>query len=219
MRSAVVTVSDLVMDEASRPLSFDVPGGALAALVTSRQDESDRLVRVLLGLAKPLRGAISLLGEDVVAASGKALLGLRTRVAVVQPAGGLVANLKVWENLVLPLEYHTALPQAEIEARGMAALRRVGYTGGLMELPAHLPLHEKRRIGLARAMLADPALIIYNGALTGLAPEEAEAMSSIITGFHREDPGRTALFVTHDRESLGAMPFESRITLSGSCHD
>ena len=126
MREAL-TFQEVVFDDPSAPMSFAVPSGAMVALITARQDENDRLVRLMPGLAKPRSGSITTLGEDVVAGSEKGLNELRKRVSVVHPGGGLVANLKVWENLVLPLEYHwPSLSQAEIEARGRAALRRVG---------------------------------------------------------------------------------------------
>jgi len=210
---------DVVLDESTAPLSLAVPACALVALITSRQDESDRLVRLMLGLTKPGAGSVVTLGEDVAAASEKDLNRLRRLVAVVHPNGGLVSNLKVWENLVLPLEYHSSLPPAEIEARGLASLRRVGYPGGLMELPGHLSLYERRLIGLARAMLTEPRLILYSAILAGLRASESSAIISTLLEFHREDPQRTTLFITPNQELIAGIPFDSRIFLNGSAHD
>ena len=214
-----LTFRDVVPDEGGEPISFAVPAGAMVAVITARQDENDRLVRLMLGLSKPYAGSISTVGVDVAAASEKGLNDLRQRVSIVHPGGGLVSNLKVWENLVLPLEYHSSLTPAEIEARGMAALRRVGYTGGLMELPGHLPLYEKRLIGLARAMITDPGLIVYNAILAGLRGEEKSVIISTIMDFHREDPQRGSLFITPNLELITDIPFDSRIFLNGSAHD
>jgi len=95
---------DVVADELPGGVSFALPGGTLTAVITSRQDENDQLVRLVLGLSKPDAGSVSLLGADLAGVSKKALNDLRKQVAVVYPSGGLVSNLKVWENLVLPLE-------------------------------------------------------------------------------------------------------------------
>ena len=211
-----LTFQNVLLDEGSQPVSLDVPQGAMVALITARQDENDRLVRVMLGLSRPFSGSVSTLGEDVAAASERSLLDLRRRLSVVHPGGGLVSNLKVWENLVLPLEYHSSLSPAEIEARALAALRRVGYAGGLMELPGPLPLYEKRLIGLARAMLTEPELIIYNAILAGLRGEEKSSIISTIMEFHRQDPKRSSLFVTPNLELISDVSFDSRIFLHGS---
>lgn len=214
-----LTFKDVVMEEAGEPASFSAPAGSLLALITSRQDDSDRLVRLLLGLARPAAGSVTTLGQELAFASGKDLERLRGRVAVVHPAGGLISNLKVWENLVLPLEYHGALSPAQIEERGRRVLRRVGYSGSPMELPGHLTLYQKRLVGLARAMLIEPELIVYNAVLAGLREDERTAMLSAIWEFHREEQGRSSLFITSNLELVADLPFEGRIFLKGSPHD
>ena len=85
-----------------------------------------------------------------------------------------------------------------------------------MELPGPLPLYEKRLIGLARAMLTEPELIIYNAILAGLRGEEKSSIISTIMEFHRQDPKRSSLFVTPNLELISDVPFDSRIFLHGS---
>ena len=208
-----VLYHDVVSQDLPGAVSFALPGGSLAAIITSRQDENDQLVRLMLGLSKPDTGCIALLGEDVGTVSQRALDDLRKRIAVVFPSGGLISNLKVWENLVLPLEYHQAYSQAEIEERGLAVLRRVGYSGGLMELPGHLSHYERRLIGLARAMLTEPELIVYNAVLGGLSGDEKKAIIAAALAFHREKPGRTSLFFTPSPETVKDITFDRVIVL------
>ena len=211
---------DVVAENLPGAVSFALPGGSLAAIITSRQDENDQLVRLMLGLSKPDAGCIALLGEDVGTAPQAALDDLRKRSAVVFPSGGLISNLKVWENLVLPLEYHLALSQAELEEKGLAMLRRVGYSGGLMQLPGHLSHYERRQVGMARAMLTEPELIIYNAVLGGLSGDEKEVMTAAALAFHRGKPGRTSLFITPSPETVKDIAFDRVILLKGSSpHD
>ena len=215
-----VNFDKVVADELPEEVSFTVPGGCLAAAVTARQEENALQVRLMLGMVKPVSGSITVLGEDPCTASGKALNALRRRVAVVYSGGGLISNLKVWENLVLPLEYYALYPPGEIEERGVRALRRVGYAAGLMELPGHLSLHGRRQVGLARAMLVDPQLIIYDEILTGLSGDERNSIMETVAAFHREMPGRTSLLLTANEESVRDMPVEIRIALKrSSMHD
>lgn len=211
-----IKFDQMVADESLKELCYAVPGGTLAGVVSSRQEENDLLVRLLLGLAKPVAGSVAVLGQDVGNAPEKALVALRRQVAVLFPTGGLVSNLKVWENLVLPLEYHFDFSQEEIEERGMAALRRVGYAGGLMELPGHLSLYQRRQVGLARAMLTDPRLVIYNAMLDGLSQGEKAAMTAAALEFHRESEQRTSLFMTPNQETIKEIPLDSRILIKGS---
>lgn len=214
-----IRFQNVVAGELTEGVSFAVREGSLAAIITSRQDENDQLARLMLGLSKPVGGSIMILGEDV-SASEKTLNDLRKRVAVVNPAGGLVSNLKVWENLVLPLEYHAVYPRSEIEERGLAILRRVGYSGKLMELPGHLSPYEKRLICLCRAMLTEPRLIIYNAILAGLGSEEKDCIISTAMEYHRGKPGITSLFMTPNPETIKNMVFDSRILLKGrASHD
>ena len=206
----------VVADDQAQEVSFALPAGAIALLITARQVESDQLVRLLLGFSRPQAGEVSVLGEEVGSLSQKALVSLRRRVAVVFPSGGLVSNLKVWDNLVLALEYHCAFAQPEILARGEAALRRVGYQGGVMELPGNLSLYENRQVGLARAMLGEPRLMVYNTMLDGLRDGEKSGLTAAALEFHRESNERTSLFITSNPESVKDIPFDSRIFLRGS---
>lgn len=211
-----VRFDKVLADELLEEVSFGIPGGSIAAVISTRREESELQVRLALGLAQPLAGSVTLLGEDLGAATERMLIALRRQVAVVYRTGGLISNLKVWENLVLPLEYFSLYPPDEIEERGSAALQRVGYTGGLMELPGHLSLYAKRQVGLARALLLDPGLVIYDEILTGLSGEQRSALAEVIEEFHRESPGRTSLFFTADEEAIKEIPVEIRIAGRGS---
>lgn len=211
-----VKFDKVVADELQEEVSFAVAARRMVAAVTARHEENDLLVRLMLGLARPQSGAITLLGEEVGAAPEKALNALRQRIAVVYPTGGLISNLKVWENLVLPLEYFSLYPQAEIEERGMDALKRVGFTGGLMELPGHLSLYGKRQVGLARAMLLQPELVVYDEILAGLSGDQRDAITSVVESFHRESPGRSSLFLTADEDAVREITVEARIAIKGS---
>lgn len=197
-------------------ISFTIPCGALAALVTPKHEVNELLVRVMLGMAGRASGRLTVLGCDVTAASTDELYGLRRRVAVVHPSGGLVSNLKVWENLVLPLEYRAGNTPEEIEEQGLAVLSRLEYDGGLMELPGPLALYKKRLIGLGRAILSAPELIVYNGILTGISGQERALIVKTAMEFHKECEGRTSLFITANPETIVDIPFDTRVsTLQG----
>jgi phospholipid/cholesterol/gamma-HCH transport system ATP-binding protein len=211
-----VKFENVVAGELQQPVSFSIPAGCKAAAITARQEENDLQARLMLGLTKPLSGSVTVLGEPLVSAPEKALQALRRQVAVIYPTGGLISNLKVWENLVLPLEYFSLCPAGEIEERGMAALNRVGYTGDLMELPGHLSLYARRKVGIARAMLLNPRLVICNEILTGLSGDQRSTVLALLEEFHRESPERTSLFLTADEDALRELQVDTRIVIKGS---
>ncbi|MBI1921064.1 MAG: organic solvent ABC transporter ATP-binding protein [Geobacter sp.] len=194
-------------------VSFVIPGGALASLVTPKNEASELLVRLMLGMTTADAGRVTVLGCDLTGVSEDEVFGLRRRISVVHPSGGLVSNLKVWENLVLPLEYQGSKAPAEIEKAGLAVLRRLGYEGRLMELPGPLPLYKKRLLGLGRAMLSEPELIIYSGILTGISGEERGLIVKTALEFHREREGRTSIFITADPQSIGGISFDAKVSL------
>ncbi|GFO55645.1 hypothetical protein GMSM_26520 [Geomonas sp. Red276] len=206
--------------EVLEEVTLSVPKGSRAAVISSRQEDCDLLLRLMLGLAAPDSGTVTVLGQEVATLSEKALNLFRREVAVVQSSGGLVSNLKVWENLVLPLEYHSKLSSADIEERGAAALQEVGYTGRLMELPAHLSVYQKRQIGLARAILTDPPLAVYQGIFSGLSGSERNSLVAAINRFNKGNPERTALFLATDEAALKDLDINLRISVKGSsAHD
>jgi phospholipid/cholesterol/gamma-HCH transport system ATP-binding protein len=177
-------------------ISFAVAHGELLVLLTSKEEINTTLTRLLLGATKPDRGDLTLFGRDIASLSQRELLKIRQRIGVVFAGGGLVSNLKVWENLTLPLDYHSALSSAAIEERGLAILQRVGYKGKLMDLPGHLSLYQRRQIGLGRAMLTDPDLMIFESPSQGLNQDERQAFMEVARSFHNGKPGRASLFLT-----------------------
>ena len=186
--------------------SFWIQQGGMYALVTPKDEVTTTFTRLLIGLDKPLSGKISLFGSDIASLSQRILLETRCKIGVVFKTGGLISNLKVWENLTLPLYYHQYLSHTEIETQGVAMLERLGYSGGLMELPANLTVSQRKVIGAARAMLAAPEIIIYESPLYGLNQEEKTFFFTNALQFHHEKPGRVSLFITAGMETIGFLP-------------
>lgn len=205
-----VEFDNITLGEILAGMSFNVESGTLSALITSNQDENDLIVRLLLGLATPDGGAMTVLGNDP---SGSGRFSQRSRIGVVHPSGGLVSNLKVAENVALPLAYHGRLMEHELARRCGAALQRVGYSGHPMELPGNLSLYCRRLVGQARAFIMDPELVVYNAVLGGLSEEERRRIVSNAVAFHREHPSMTSLFLTSQPETMRGVPLDARLIL------
>ncbi len=204
--SDIILAENISLAETSKTTSFTMQHGGMYILLTSKDEDVASLTRLLIGMDKPHSGKIVLFGSDTATISETELHLMRRRIGVAFKSGGLVSNLKVWENLTLPLYYHQRLSHNEIESQGIAMLGRLGYTGKYMDLPGLLTICQMKIIGIARAMLIAPQVIIYESPLYGLNHEEKINFFKNAGEFHLEKPGRVSIFVSASQEVIRFMP-------------
>ena len=183
-----------------RPLSFGLEAGSSAAVLTSSEEANGALARLLIGVQRPRSGSVALFGKALAGLQEKELWAVRRRVGVVYCTGGLVSNLKLWENLTLPLAYQGRVERSELERRGREILARLGYGGRLMASPSALSRHERMLVGMGRAMLCAPELMIYELPLQYLSHGEGDRVLAVAREFQAERPGRASLFITSQPE-------------------
>ena len=161
------------------------------------------LLKCILGLVRPDSGTIMLDGQDVKKADRDAFLA---RFGMLFQGGALFDSLKVWENVAFRLlRGAKALPKAEARAIAIEKLRRVGLKPETADLfPAELSGGMQKRVGLARAIAAEPEIIFFDEPTTGLDP----IMAGVINDLIREivvEMGATAMTITHDMSSVRAI--------------
>lgn len=161
------------------------------------------LLKSILGLVKPDRGLIALDGQDVLTAEREAFLA---RFGMLFQGGALFDSLKVWENVAFRLmRGKLARPKDEARVIAIEKLRRVGLKPNVADmLPAELSGGMQKRVGLARAIAAEPEIIFFDEPTTGLDP----IMSGVINALIREivvEMGATAMTITHDMSSVRAI--------------
>jgi len=161
------------------------------------------LIKSVLGLVTPDRGTITVDGTDVTETDRDAFLA---RFGMLFQGAALFDSLPVWQNVAFRL-LRGRLKRTKDEARAIALdkLRRVGLTDAVADrLPAELSGGMQKRVGLARAIAADPQIIFFDEPTTGLDP----IMSGVINDLIREivtDLGVTAVTITHDMSSVRAI--------------
>lgn len=185
-------------------LTLAIQPGETVMLLVESDPEGTALLRLLLGLTPPDRGRIALLGEELGELSERELLQLRSRVGVVQAGGGLISNLRLWENVGLALDYHRAPTREDLEAAVLAALQRVGYGGSPTVRISELSLFERKQALLARALLMQPEILLCDALTTGLNPRERTLLLAAIAAFKAETQ-RTTLFITADKEFVAGV--------------
>ncbi|HIJ94259.1 MAG TPA: ATP-binding cassette domain-containing protein [Desulfuromonadales bacterium] len=196
----LLSITDVPIAGYPQGVSFTVDAGSLAVVLTYGQEANDCIVRLLLGLIKAARGDVSLFEVPLHSTTQRQIFQLRTRIGVVYPNGGLIANLTAWENLVLPLEYRGDLSADEISLRAESVLLRLGYIGSVTAPSGTLSMYQRRLLGLGRAMLGDPDLMLLNGILDGLGDSECQNLLALITAFHLEKQERITLYCTANLE-------------------
>ena len=161
------------------------------------------LLKSILGLVRPDGGTITLDGEDVTRADREAFLA---RFGMLFQGGALFDSLKVWENVAFRLMRGAhALPKDQAREIAIEKLRRVGLKPETADmLPAELSGGMQKRVGLARAIAAQPEIIFFDEPTTGLDP----IMAGVINDLIREivvEIGATAMTITHDMTSVRAI--------------
>jgi len=194
-----------------RAATFRIGPGVACKLVTESDLDRDRLLRLLLGSAPAERGTVALFGEVLGEVTEARALALFSRIGIVWSGGGLISNLKVWENLLLPVLYHRGGEPAAYEAQVEELLHRLGVEdhlvpGYLQSLPGGLPEQVQRLLGCVRAALMNPEIMIYESVFEGLQRDVRTHLESFAVWFHGQRPGRTSVYLSADEPSLQGLP-------------
>jgi len=149
-------------------VSLVVRHGELVALVGGDGSGKSLALSLAAGIEPPQKGSVRVLGIDPAVAAEPAYVDLRRRAGVVFDRPALMSNMSVFNNVALPLRYHTALPQKEIQDKVIEALRLWGIEHLQEWFPAELMLSDARFVGLARALILDPEILFLDDMLLGL---------------------------------------------------
>lgn len=207
-----------------RDISFESGPGKAVKIIVDSDDEKNLLLRILTGLQKPDSGEVLLFGKEIYSISEDEYIKLFEKAAVVPGSGGLISNLKVWENITLPIEYHQGINPQDLEDRIIRLVRRmlgadtdIERIEKLMkQLPGHLSPHEKRLIGVVKAFIADPEIIIYDSIFEGLSTEMQDELTTMTMQFHKEKAERVSIYLTSDEYSIRKASADIILRQSGS---
>jgi len=153
------------------------------------------LLKLILGLLRPLEGSVELFGEDISHMPEEKLFALRARAGMVFQEGALFDSLTVRDNVAYQL-IQEAVPDEEIDARVHDALRFVGLEQTFSLFPSSLSGGMRRRVAIARALINQPELILYDSPTGGLDPVTCETIIELIVK-QRDVRATPSLLVTH----------------------
>jgi len=180
---------DLILSQGERLVVLGQSGGGKSTLL-----------RLILGILKPTQGSVKFKGLEVSRMGRRRLNKMRQKIGMVYQYSALISSLTVRDNLALPLEELTDKPVKEIDELVMQKLEMVGMADTRDKMPSELSGGMRKRIGLARGIIMDPELILYDEPSAGLDPVTSSIIDELIASLS-EKIGATSIIVTHEMES------------------
>ncbi|MEN9578892.1 MAG: hypothetical protein RJA70_1901 [Pseudomonadota bacterium] len=178
-------------------VSLTVDRGEVAVIIGASGAGKTSLLRIMVGLDKPTSGRVLIDGEDIVPLNERQLSRLRRKFGMVFQYSALLDSLTVLDNVGLPLREHTTLSGQEIEAKVQATLVRLELPGILDRFPSELSGGMRKRVGLARALVLEPQILMYDEPTSGLDPLTARLVDDLILKT-RDDFGVASVIISHD---------------------
>jgi phospholipid/cholesterol/gamma-HCH transport system ATP-binding protein len=205
-------------------LDLTIPAGQITTIIGPSGEGKSVLIKHMIGLLQPDSGRIEVDGESIVGLRGANLNKIREKFGMLFQSAALFDSMDVFENVAFPLREKTKLSKAEIRTRVLAALEDVGLKNVENKFTDELSGGMKKRVGLARALLLNPKIILFDEPTTGLDPIIKRAIHQLIRETHAKF-GFTAVIVSHEIPDIFdiaqnvAMLYKGKILQFGTADD
>lgn len=187
---------DLTISGVVSHLNLSLQQGQVALCKTSGEQETKQLLQVLFGETRPETGAVLLDELPLHGLDREQLLRVRRTIGTVTAQAGLISNLKVWENITLPLLYHHGTVTDAAAEQALLLLEKLGYKGNIWALPGHLNFTERIMTAFIRAAISSPRLMVYAECLDDLPNLQRDLLLQQIMTLHNQTDAPAALFIT-----------------------
>jgi phospholipid/cholesterol/gamma-HCH transport system ATP-binding protein len=204
----IIRIRDLVFRRGKKTIldgiNMEIMRGSMVAFMGPSGAGKTTILRLISGQLRPDEGTVEVNGQMISDLSDRELHDFRRNIGVLLQDGALFTDLTVFENIATPVREHTRLPEPLVRRLVMSKLSAVGLGGIEEKMPHELSGGMARRVAFARAVVLDPALMLYDEPLTGLDPI---AVSTIRTLMRETNDalGLTGLVVTHNVTQMEKM--------------
>jgi phospholipid/cholesterol/gamma-HCH transport system ATP-binding protein len=206
--AAIVEIRDLRYAINGRPvfdgLDVDIAPGRVTAIMGPSGTGKTTLLRLITGQLRAYSGSLIVAGQDLGKLRRAGLYALRRRMGMLFQNGALLTDLNVFENVAFPLREHTDLPERLIRQLVLTKLQAVGLRGAAELMPAELSGGMGRRVALARAIVMDPEILIYDEPFVGLDPISLGVILRLIRRLN-DVLGLTSIVVSHDVHEISSV--------------
>lgn len=191
-------------------INLTIECGQIVVIIGGSGAGKTTLFKILIGLDRPTTGRVWFNGADLVAMSELALNRIRRKFGMVFQYSALLDSMTVLDNVAFPLREHTKLSNREIRDRVVEKLKLLNLVGVEKLMPSQLSGGMKKRVGLARALMLEPEVLLYDEPTSGLDPLSSRLVDELIWRT-RDRFGVTSIVISHDM--AGALRIADKIVL------
>src|SRR5262245_16058189 len=181
-------------------LSFKVMKGETKIILGGSGGGKSTIIKLVLGLLKPDSGQVLVDGEDVTNYSEYQMMKVRGKIGMVFQEGALFDSLSVYDNVAYRL-HEQGVPEEEVEPEVRRMLRFVNLEDAIDKMPIELSGGMRRRVGIARALIGDPKIVLFDEPTAGLDPPTARTICELAMKL-RDLEDVSSIFVTHEMNNL-----------------
>lgn len=185
-------------------VSLDIKRGQTTVIIGPSGTGKSVLIKLIVGLLKPDRGEVYFDGGRVDTMSASQLVQVRKEIGFLFQMSALFDSMDVGQNVEFPLVEHTNMTAAQRDERVDRVLRMVGLSGLQRKWPGSMSGGQQKRVALARAIVLEPMLVMYDEPTTGLDPIRADLINELIIALNTKF-GITSIVVTHDMASAAKI--------------
>ncbi len=195
-------------------ISLDIFRGETAVIIGGSGAGKTTLLRILIGLEKATSGEVIVDGQDITPLGTLALNAFRRKFGMVFQYSALLDSLTVFENVAFPLVEHTKLTRAQVRDKVLGTLATLGLEGAHTLYPSELSGGMRKRVGLARALMLEPEILIYDEPTSGLDPITSRMVDDLMEET-RQRFGTTNVVISHDMASTFRIAHRAFLVIRG----
>ncbi len=184
-------------DEILRGLDLEFPRGKLTYILGPSGTGKSVTLKHILGLLDPDQGVVKVFGTDLSTLSVREKIRFREKFGMVFQNSALFDDMTIFENVAFPLREHTQMTEAEIEREVVSVLKTLGMNGPYDKFPNEISGGMRKRVGIARAIVRKPEILLYDEPTTGLDPYTRITVDELIEKI-KTDLKLTSVVISHD---------------------
>ncbi|MGH3356085.1 MAG: ABC transporter ATP-binding protein [Nocardioidaceae bacterium] len=186
-------------------VSLTLPTGEISVMLGPSGTGKSVFLKTLIGLLKPDRGNIMIEGHNIATCRERELYEVRKLFGVLFQDGAMFGSMNLYDNVAFPLREHTRKAESEIDRIVMEKMDMVGLIGAEKKLPGEISGGMRKRAGLARALVLDPEIVLFDEPDSGLDPVRTSYLNQLIVDLNDQTEA-TFLIVTHDVNTARTVP-------------